>query len=719
MVENTRAFIKTKILNICGLIYIGLSMLLTFAILSYSPDNPSINTVVSSDFVIELAWVFIVSDVIYQFLGLAGYLLPLYFLTSGIRLVRGNELARPLKRLFLLLVLVALSAFAASSTGLESVVGRILCKQIQPLYSLKYGAISVYSICLALCIFLFMYVFEVRFKSLWHLLTEFKGRFVAERAGVETEYVDFANDILDIEEKKSTKKSFLSPLQNVTKKSLRKKHTVNHGSNIYMLPPLDLLKNTDTSVARPSKAYYTERSATLLKTLNDFGITGEILGVSPGPVVSLFQFEPSAGIKTARVISLASDIARSMSAKSVRVSLVPGKNIIGIEIPNERRETVALRELLSSSEFEKFPAPLAIALGKSISGESVIVDLAQMPHLLIAGTTGSGKSVAINTMILSLLYRLSPDSCKLILIDPKMLELSVYEGIPHLLTPVVTDPKKAISALKWAVVEMERRYQTMSKIGVRNIYGYNEKINLAIKQGRQAYREVQVGFDDERKPIVEKEYLENELFPNIVIVVDEMADLMMVAGKDIEAAVQRLAQMARAAGIHLIMATQRPSVDVITGTIKANFPTRISFRVSSKIDSRTILGEQGAEHLLGMGDMLYMANAGSLMRVHGPFVSDAEIESVVKYLREQGSPHYAEITSDISMNDDDGGMSEGADEMYNEAVELMRREGKISTSFIQRHLKIGYNRAARIIDQMEAGGVISKPDHVGRRRIVG
>jgi DNA segregation ATPase FtsK/SpoIIIE, S-DNA-T family len=457
--------------------------------------------------------------------------------------------------------------------------------------------------------------------------------------------------------------------------------------------------------------------------LDDFGVKGQIVKVRPGPVVTLYELEPAPGIKASRIIGLADDIARSMSAVSVRVAVVPGRNVIGIELPNARAETVYLRELLASEAYERTSAKLTLVLGKDIGGAPVIADLAKMPHLLIAGTTGSGKSVGINTMILSILYRLPPDQCKFIMVDPKMLELSIYDGIPHLLAPVVTDPRKAVMALKWAVREMENRYRNMSKLGVRNIEGYNARLEEARKRGESLMRRIQTGFDPETgQPIFEEQELDLNALPFIVIVVDEMADLMLVAGKDIEAAVQRLAQMARAAGIHIIMATQRPSVDVITGTIKANFPTRISFQVTSKIDSRTILGEGGAEQLLGRGDMLYMAGGGRVTRVHGPFVSDEEVERVVSFLKSRAQPDYIdEITEDDGGPlDNYGGADEdsGANELYDQAVALVCRERKASTSFVQRHLQIGYNRAARLIEKMEAEGVVSQANHVGKREVL-
>jgi len=497
------------------------------------------------------------------------------------------------------------------------------------------------------------------------------------------------------------------------------------GSESYELPSLHLL--TEPKVTNHKSAHNIEaleQNARILEgVLEDFGVRGEIINVRPGPVVTLYELEPAPGIKSSRVIGLADDIARSMSAISARVAVVPGKNAIGIELPNQAREFVYLRELLASVDFEKTKSKLALCLGKTIGGEPVITDLARMPHLLVAGTTGTGKSVSINTMILSLLYRLPPDQCKLIMIDPKMLELSVYEGIPHLLAPVVTDPKKAVVALKWTVREMEGRYKKMSKLGVRNIDGFNARVAQAEKKGEVLTRTVQTGFDRETgEAIYEHEQLDLEPMPYIVVVVDEMADLMMVAGKDIEGQIQRLAQMARAAGIHLIMATQRPSVDVITGTIKANFPTRISFQVTSKIDSRTILGEQGAEQLLGRGDMLYMEGGGRIKRVHGPFVTDEEVEDIVAYLKTQGIPEYHNaVTEDDEVEETENMLADGDDEsndLYDKAVAIVIRDRKASTSYVQRRLSIGYNRAASIIERMEQEGVISGANHAGKREVL-
>src|SRR6202034_1232230 len=486
---------------------------------------------------------------------------------------------------------------------------------------------------------------------------------------------------------------------------------VRRSASGYQLPSLNLLAAQRTSERTTLSEEVIQANATALEgVLSDFGVRGEIINARPGPVVTLYELEPAPGIKSSRVISLADDIARSMSALSARVAVVSGRNAIGIELPNPTREKVYLRELLASRDYGDTTHRLPLCLGKSIGGESVLVDLARMPHLLIAGTTGSGKSVAINTMILSLLYRLHPDQCRLIMVDPKMLELSVYDGIPHLLTPVVTDPRKAVVALKWAVREMEERYRKMSKLGVRGVEAFNDRVRKAKEKGETLKRTVQTGFDRETgKPIYEDEMLELEHMPFIVVVVDEVADLMMISGKEIEGAVQRLAQMARAAGIHLIAATQRPSVDFITGTIKANFPTRISFQVTSKIDSRTILGEMGAEQLLGQGDMLYMAGGGRISRVHGPFVSDEEVEKVVRHLKSQGQPEYLEAVTAEEPTDEDGavfdstgmgGAGEGAD-LFAQAVQIVKRDRKASTSYIQRRLQIGYNRAASLMERME------------------
>lgn len=512
-----------------------------------------------------------------------------------------------------------------------------------------------------------------------------------------------------------------------TSATVRAGATVRKGG--WELPSLGLLKpapaNTRTGPS-PEALHATARL--LEQVLADYGVQGKIVGMSAGPVVTLYELEPAPGIRSARIIGLSDDVARSLSVLSVRIATVPGRNVMGIEVPNQTRETVYLSELLNQPTWRDEPGQLPLALGKDISGEPVFSDLARMPHLLVAGTTGSGKSVGVNAMILSLLYRLSPDECRLIMIDPKVLELSIYDGIPHLLTPVVTEPPKAVNALKWVVREMDRRYRTMAHMQVRNIAGYNARAAEARADGEVVVRRVQTGFDPETgNPVFEEQSVTLDPMPYIVVIIDEMADLMMTAGKEIDACVQRLAQKARAAGIHVIMATQRPSVDVITGTIKANFPTRISFQVISKFDSRTILGEQGAEQLLGQGDMLFMQGGGRITRVHGPFVADSEVEQVVNFLKEQGEPVYdddvlAEPVDETAASNSGSGRSGGGDngesEMYDEAVSIVTTEGKASTSFIQRKLSIGYNRAAKLIEQMEKEGIISRADHVGRRKVL-
>ncbi len=518
------------------------------------------------------------------------------------------------------------------------------------------------------------------------------------------------------------------PAARAPRKKAAPKAAAKKSSDKFDLPSVSMLAAPKAGDRQPlSKAELETNSRSLEGVLGDFGVRGEIVKANPGPVVTLYELEPAPGIKSSRVIGLADDIARSMSALSARVAVVPGRNAIGIELPNAHREKVYLRELLVAKEATETVAKLPLCLGKTIGGDPVIIDLARTPHMLIAGTTGSGKSVAINTMILSLVYRLRPDQCRLIMVDPKMLELSVYDGIPHLLTPVVTDPKKAVVALKWAVREMEERYKNMAKLGVRNIDGYNARLLEAKGKGEEMTRTVHTGFDKETgKAIYEEEKLALDPLPYIVIIVDEMADLMMVAGKDIEGAVQRLAQMARAAGLHVILATQRPSVDVITGTIKANFPTRIAFQVTSKIDSRTILGEMGAEQLLGQGDMLYMAGGGRISRVHGPFASDEEVEKVVRHLKTQGQPEYLEaVTAEEPAEDEDGAVfdatgmgADGGGDLFAQAVAIVKRDRKASTSYIQRRLQIGYNRAASLMERMELEGIVGPANHAGKREIL-
>lgn len=553
------------------------------------------------------------------------------------------------------------------------------------------------------------------------------GRFVMpdferDEAGFDDPDFGFEMDDEDSAPLPNLKPMASAPLQSPTPKVRARRKAARASEK---LPPIDLLSEPPADSRDIDEEALIAKAGQLGEVLKEFGVRGRIKEVRPGPVVTLFEMEPAPGVKSARVISLADDIARSMSAQSARVAVVPGKNAIGIELPNENRETVYLRTLLEAPAYQQTKAKLPMALGSDIAGAPTVVELAKMPHLLIAGTTGSGKSVGVNAMILSLMYKLTPAQCRFIMIDPKMLELSIYEGIPHLLAPVVTDPSKAVNALKWTVREMEQRYELMSKAGVRNLAGFNEKAEKYRNAGELMSRKVQTGFDDHGKPIHETEHLPTDHIPNIVVVIDEMADLMMVAGKEIEGCVQRLAQMARAAGIHLITATQRPSVDVITGTIKANFPTRISYMVTTKINSRTILGEQGAEQLLGMGDLLYQASGKRPQRLHGPFVSDEEVEAVVEWLREQGEPNY--VTEILEEPEDTSpimdamlGTSTGdADEdLYAQAMAVVIRDNRASTSYIQRRLKVGYNKAASLIERLEEEGVVSAPNHAGKREVI-
>ncbi|MDR0678101.1 MAG: DNA translocase FtsK 4TM domain-containing protein [Holosporaceae bacterium] len=682
-----------------------LAMATIVALASYCSEDPSLNTAIDGEAANLLSFAgSYYSDIMMQIFGTSSYVFSIILLSFGYQLIKYHTIT-------FLKIISSLICCISFSIALEilqikalrpGIVGSLLAKFIEHAFSsLNFWIL----ISITLVIFLAAMIHATRFSLI--SLREFFKLFVTENnSPMET------TSLSEIS-KTNKRQNLLIP----------KKRAIFTESSEFFLPPISLLKEAHAMGEKLSESELMANSSDLKTVLNDFGINGEITGISPGPVVTLYELKPAAGIKSSRVIGLSNDIARYMSAVSARVAVIPGRNALGIELPNKKRQTVYLREILESGVYGKSPAILPISLGKDISGESIVADLAKMPHLLIAGTTGSGKSVGINAMILSLLYKLTPEECKFIMVDPKMLELSVYDDIPHLLTPVVTDPKKAVTALKWAVKEMESRYMAMSKLGVRNIESYNIKLGNLKNSGEAITRRVHTGFDSETgSPIYETQIVKLELLPYIVIIVDEMADLMLVAGKDIEIAVQRLAQMARAAGIHLIMATQRPSVDVITGTIKANFPTRVSFQVSSKIDSRTILGEQGAEQLLGQGDMLYMASGGRMTRIHCPFVSDIEVEKVTENLKSQGEPHYiATILDDDeeTSNDDNTLDSSGEDPLYNEAVSLILREGKASTSFIQRHLKIGYNRAARMIEVMEAAGIVSPANHVGKREILG
>ena len=784
--DGASRFLRRRMVELLGLVLAALGACGLVALASYDPSDPSWNTAATAAVTGNLLGPpgAVAADLLLQWVGAAGGLLAIALIVWGLRVLRHHDLGRLWLRAVATVLAIGLAAMALAAidpfafwpvpAGMGGAAGSLSVDwivamagpRLQPgqemWISLGAGVLSVGAFLIALGLSRADWAIALGgVTSLGGLLgrgVRAAGRArprswnttpgaAAQRDADEQAVSErteppppplAAEDILDgpigiakppAEAPKPVKAepmvaSKARPPAQGRRATAEKQSKLGFADSDFKLPPLDLLHPIDATT-RP-KALSPDalrKNAEILEgVLGDFGIKGEIVRVNPGPVVTLYELEPAPGTKSSRVINLSDDIARSMSAVSVRVAVVPGRNVIGIELPNAEREMVFLRELLASKAYERDSSALTLLLGKDIAGTPVMADLSRMPHLLVAGTTGSGKSVAMNTMILSLLYRLPPQKVRMIMIDPKMLELSIYDDIPHLLSPVVTDPKKAVVALKWAVREMEDRYRAMSKLGVRNIEGYNQRLRDARAKKETLMRRVQTGFDpDTGKPIFEDQPLDLTELPHIVVLVDEMADLMLVAGKEIEAAIQRLAQMARAAGLHLIMATQRPSVDVITGTIKANFPTRISFQVTSKIDSRTILGEMGAEQLLGQGDMLYMAGGGRITRVHGPFVSDEEVEQVVAHLKAQGEPTYDESI----LEEDEGpvigegtGRGNGGDELYDQAVALVAREGKASTSFIQRHLQIGYNRAARIIEQMEQDGVVSQANHVGKREVL-
>ncbi len=690
ILNNLADFLKKRTFELVGLVLIFLSIALTISFITYSPNDPSFiygeeNHIIKNFFGIYGS---IVSDFLLQSFGLIAFLLLATFISWGFKLILKKQLEKIiLKMFFIVLYLIFGCTFIYAAynksfwlidngnSGFLGEITYVFLYKYFPIIEKQYSNIFLF----ACTIIFFLLASDINIKNIFYSILNYVKKSIVNKEMInssENLIEKDANEINLSEEK--SQQSFLFEKSTVSQEKRIK--------DKFKLPSIELLKR-DTSKTNHADLNKNRPSADFMeKILLDFGINGKIKKINNGPVVSLYEFEPAPGIKVSKIINLSDDLARNTSSTSARVSVIPGKNTVGIEIPNELRESVNLREIISNEKFQKKDIKLPIALGKSISGLPLIADLTSMPHLLIAGTTGSGKSVCINTIITSLLYKLNPDICKFILIDPKMLELSSYEGIPHLLTPVITDAKKATSALGWTVKEMNSRYKLMSKVGVRNIDGYNAKHKLKM--------------------------------PYIVVVVDEMSDLMLVAGKEIENYIQKLSQMARAAGIHIIMATQRPSVDVITGTIKANFPTRISFQVSSKIDSRTVLGEQGAEQLLGRGDMLFMSSANRIVRIHGPYVSESEIEQISSVLRAQGEPEYVEeITEEkkenmFSENEDD------KDELYSKALEIIKSEGKASTSFLQRKLQIGYNRAARIIDIMEEKGIVSKANHVGKREVL-
>ncbi len=768
--SGTGAFVRRRMIELAGMVLAGLGAALAIAGLSFRAEDPSFNRAGDGPVMNLLGMPgAYAADLMWQTLGLAAFLLPFILMVWGLGICRQRTFERWLPRLIVLPAALLLSALAAahfptpqgwpSESGVGGFTGDLLLGWLSTQLLTETWIVALGGGVLALAALLVVLAVD---RADWQRLIRAgawlarqMGRIWALRAPVAARIGDIrsrraqaavsrAEPVFGAPKsvtrsrkprKKANKESPDSPETLVTTKRTavrpgKRGRQAAQGKldfgaqGDFELPPLSLLAEPPPAAERGAlKRDALEKNARLLETvLDDFGVKGEIVKVRPGPVVTRYELEPAPGTKTSRVVGLADDIARSMSAISVRVAVVPGSSTIGIELPNNNRETVYLRELLGSDAFERAGAKLPLILGKDISGHPMIVDLARMPHLLIAGTTGSGKSVSINTLVLSLLYRLPPEACKFIMIDPKMLELSVYDDIPHLISPVVTEPKKAVVALKWTVREMEERYRAMTRLGVRNIEGYNARIEEARRSGEVLTRRVQTGFDpDTGQPIYEDQPFDLEPLPFIVVVVDEMADLMLVAGKDIEAAVQRLAQMARAAGIHILMATQRPSVDVITGTIKANFPTRVSFHVTSKIDSRTILGESGAEQLLGQGDMLFMAQGGRITRVHGPLVTDQEVEDVVAHLKRQGQPSYIEsVTEEEDAEGFDGFAAEGGsgDELYDRAVAVICQHRKASTSFIQRHLQIGYNRAARIIERMEGEGLVSEANHVGKREVL-
>jgi len=687
-------FLKKRTFEFIGLILISTSIGLAIAFTTYSPEDPSF---VYGDKDFEIKNFFgiygsSIADFLLQSFGLVSFLILANFLFWGINLIIQKEIKRIILKLFLVVSYLILgtifiyisfnNSFWLIDNGNSGFVGKISYEFLSAWFPYIDNTYSVYGLLLLTLIF-FIFSADLNIKKIitgtFFIITSLfrRKKNTINDVNLEVDPIKEKSEIID------------RPQQSFSFGDLTKseKPAINLRSK-YKLPAIDYLDKSSTKLSASELNKNRPDSEFMEKILLDFGIDGKIKAINNGPVVSLYEFEPAPGVKVSKIINLSEDLARNTSSTSARVSVIPGKNTVGIEIPNETRESVSLREIISYEKFQKKDIKLPIALGKSISGMPIVGDLTSMPHLLIAGTTGSGKSVCINTIIVSLLYKLNPDLCKFILIDPKMLELSTYEGIPHLLTPVITEAKKATSALAWTVKEMNSRYKLMSKVGVRNIDGYNAKHRLKM--------------------------------PYIVVVVDEMSDLMLVAGKEIENYIQKLSQMARAAGIHIIMATQRPSVDVITGTIKANFPTRVSFQVSSKIDSRTILGEQGAEQLLGKGDMLFMSSANRIVRIHGPYVSENEIEKIVNSIRGQGEPDYMEeITTQTSIetsltSDGDG----DEDELYSQAVDIIKSEGKASTSFLQRKLQIGYNRAARIIDMMEEKGIVSKANHVGKREVL-
>ncbi len=691
IINSVTNFLKKRTIEFLGLILISIGFLLLISFISYSPTDPTLIYGSSNVTVNNLLGFYgsLVADFLLQSLGLASFLILITIMSWGTNLIFKKNLEKILFKLFYLLLYILFTCVLINLTfnnsfwlidnGNSGFVGQIISGFIINFFPEFKNQYSIF-VLLILSITFFYLASSINLKYIFVIFLKRKTN-----KNLDDEFLSDENELSSAENKDFQRSQQTFEFGKVSESATKVDNNISYKN--YKLPSIDLLEKNTTKMNLQDLNKNKPDASFIEKILLDFGIDGSIKKINNGPVVSLYEFEPAPGVKISKIINLSDDIARNTSSVSARVSTIPGKNTVGIEIPNDSRESVFLREIISNEKFLKKEIKLPIALGKSISGMPIIGDLTIMPHLLIAGTTGSGKSVCINSIIVSLLYKLNPDLCKFILIDPKMLELSAYEGIPHLLCPVITDAKKATTALGWVVKEMNSRYKLMSKEGVRNIDGYNSKHKLKM--------------------------------PYIVVVVDEMSDLMLVAGKEIENYIQKLSQMARAAGIHIIMGTQRPSVDVITGTIKANFPTRISFQVSSKIDSRTILGEQGAEQLLGKGDMLFMSSANRITRIHGPYVSEQEIEKITNVLRGQGEPDYIE---EITISDKDENLEKlsetDTDELYNEALNIVKIEGKASTSFLQRKLQIGYNRAARIIDMMEEKGVVSKANHVGKREVL-
>lgn len=723
---------KTK-----SILLLILAIITGVSLASYNPGDPSFNLSAGtkpSNLLLHFGSYF--SEFLYQLMGVAACLLPMCFASWSYLLFKNEKIEHFVFRfisvifsiiftsaLFSLWNIKIFPAGAGGVLGLAVMYFTLSFKQIigyeqfvNAAYALLAVIFATFSMAIPFRSYKIMLI--LFFKGGWRLLQKLFEKFRSSNSSE----AYYSEDVFGSLNQKPEAK--FEPLQPAKKKipAIKKTFEASASQQKNILPSIDLLDEGDKQNFKPqSQAELAEKSEQLIAVLKDFGVKGQIVAVREGPVVTMYELEPAAGTKSSRVVGLADDIARSLSATSARIAVIPGRNAIGIELPNKQRMFFRLKELLKTPEFNDPNISLPLILGKDLGGSPLVADLAKMPHLLVAGTTGSGKSVAINAMIMSLLYRYTAEECKMIMIDPKMLELSAYDNIPHLMTPVVTEPGKAVVALKWAVKEMENRYRLMSYLGVRNITNYNIKLQEAVKAGKVLERKTQTGFDPETgKPIYDVVPLDMKKMPFIVVIVDEMADLMLVAGKDIESSIQRLAQMARAAGIHIIMATQRPSVDVITGVIKANLPSRISFKVTSKIDSRTILGEQGSEQLLGMGDMLYMGNSAKILRVHGPFVDDKEVEKVTNFLRETGAPEYISAVvedednaaSDPAMGDD------GDDDLYTQAVNIVRTERKASISYIQRCLRIGYNRAANLVEEMEKNGVLSSPNHSGKREIL-